>query len=418
MLDALRHHKASSPDRDDAPGRGAHGQTVPAPLAQAFGRQDRDENVSPARRLGLALALVAVTALLVWQVAAMNGLLPAGPFSKLFGAIRTERAHLVPASQSPSRAPQPPGNLPASSTAPPALGRLLQPPSAGSGAGAQEAAKAARPAAAAEPTSAAVPEPRSVNARPPAADEATAPRAASRVPVPPVQIPRPAGARPAGAAAIARSGAGTAGSQPDSYAGPAPVRAPAGETDHFKLALYYQRVGDFENALVHYRAVIAADELNAEAHNNLGVLYQGKGLYDEAIKEFQRATFIDPRYDKAHNNLGVAFMRSGRTDAAIGEFRGLVANDARNVEALTNLALALRAAGRAEEARETLQRALTINGRYAQAHYNLALIYEERSEWQRAIEHFEQFLANAGSESAGLTVDVRARVHSLRAKLQ
>ena len=102
---------------------------------------------------------------------------------------------------------------------------------------------------------------------------------------------------------------------------PAPAPRPAGETDHFKLALYYQRVGDFENALIHYRAVIAADELNAEAHNNLGVLYQGKGLYDEAIHEFQRATFIDPRYDKAHNNLGVALLRSGKTDAAIAEFR-------------------------------------------------------------------------------------------------
>jgi tetratricopeptide (TPR) repeat protein len=63
-------------------------------------------------------------------------------------------------------------------------------------------------------------------------------------------------------------------------------------------------------------------------------------------------------------------------------------------------------------------RALTINGRYPQAHYNLALIYEERTEWQRAIEHFEQFLANAGAESAALTMDVRARVQTLRLKLK
>ena len=95
-----------------------------------------------------------------------------------------------------------------------------------------------------------------------------------------------------------------------------------------------------------------------------------------------------------------------------------MAQDARNVEALTNLALALKAAGRAEEARESLQRVLTINGRYAQAHYNLALLYEERGEWQRAIEHFEQFLTNAGSESAALSVEVRTRVQSLRARLQ
>ena len=98
-------------------------------------------------------------------------------------------------------------------------------------------------------------------------------------------------------------------------------RTPSGEVDHFKLAIYYQRIGDFENALVQYRAVLETNELNAEAHNNLGVLYQDKGLYDEAIREFQRATFIDPHYDKAHNNLGVALLKSGKTDAAVSEFR-------------------------------------------------------------------------------------------------
>jgi hypothetical protein len=45
--------------------------------------------------------------------------------------------------------------------------------------------------------------------------------------------------------------------------------------DHFQLALYYQRSGDFENALLQYRAVLQRDELNGEAHNNLGLLYRG-----------------------------------------------------------------------------------------------------------------------------------------------
>jgi tetratricopeptide (TPR) repeat protein len=64
-----------------------------------------------------------------------------------------------------------------------------------------------------------------------------------------------------------------------------------------------------------------------------------------------------------------------------------------------------------------LQRALGINGRYAQAHYNLALLYDESGELLRAIEHYEQFLTNAGPESAALTVEVRTRVQALRARL-
>ena len=59
-----------------------------------------------------------------------------------------------------------------------------------------------------------------------------------------------------------------------------------------------------------------------------------------------------------------------------------------------------------------------MNNRYPQAHYNLALLYEESGEWQRAIQHYEQFLTHTGSENAALTVEVRARVQTLRTKLQ
>jgi len=91
MLDALRHHKPTPPG-GDASRRGAAGHNVPAPLAQAFGRPQPDESASTGKRLGLALVLVGVTALLLWQVAAMNDLLPAGPFSRLFRPVTAERS--------------------------------------------------------------------------------------------------------------------------------------------------------------------------------------------------------------------------------------------------------------------------------------------------------------------------------------
>jgi Tfp pilus assembly protein PilF len=396
MLDALRHHKASPPDREGTPKRGTAGSGVPAPLAQAFGQEPTDERTAAEKRLGLALLLVAVTALLVWQVAAMNGLLPAGPLSWLLKPAGTDAGLSLSSPTPPSQTALPRGHNPAPAPETAPTGPAARPPAAAVSEGAEtrDIDKAPTRTAAADPV------------RPATRPQIESLAATPAHPRP--QRPQPAGPPPAGVNASATVG----------VRAPIPPAKAAGETDHFKLALYYQRVGDFENALIHYRTVIAADELNAEAHNNLGVLYQGKGLYDEAIKEFQRATFIDPRYDKAHNNLGVALLRSGKTDAAIVEFRGIVSRDPRHVDALSNLALALKAAGRAEEARETLQRVLTINGRHAQAHYNLALIYEERAEWQRAIEHFEQFLANTGSESAALSADVRARVQALRARLQ
>jgi Tfp pilus assembly protein PilF len=414
MLDALHHHKAAPSARDSPSRRGTSADSVPATLAYSAGEEHADRHSTGKR---LAIVLVAVTALLVWQVAAMNGLLPWGVFAR--------RAWLVPDEPSPSAAPvAASARSDRSLQAEPIVPFALE-PAIDTAAGAPSSAGPATPSAdrktgaASSSRTTTVDERGLLPARPgsglPAAPPARPqfPSAGGGVPQAPPASRAPA-TLPSGAA-----GAPAAVRAPTDAAPPPVVfRGPAGETDHFTLALYYQRVGDFENALIHYRAVLAANELNAEAHNNLGVLYQGKGLLDEAIGEFRRATFIDPRYDKAHNNLGVALMRSGKTDAAVTEFRSIVAQDPKSVEALTNLSLALRAAGRAEEARETLQRVLTINGRYAQAHYNLALIYEERGELQRAIDHYEQFLANTGSEGATLSADVRARVQSLRARLQ
>jgi Tfp pilus assembly protein PilF len=378
-LDALRHHKAPTPPAPPAR-RGSLDQSVPATLAFPAAADSSANGSSSGKRLALAVVLVGVTALLVWQVAATNGLVRSRLFPSRPSAVADEPARTLPAPVQPNADRGLPIGPPAAQAPPAAL--------------TGDRSTSARVLPAVEP-------PAAPSARPTV-------KAPAASPAPAVEPP-----------ATGRSTAGPAftGAPPLAPAA-AVTRKPAAETDHFKLALYYQRVGDFENALIHYRAVLAENELNAEAHNNLGVLYQSKGLLGEAVGEFQRATFIDPRYEKAHNNLGVALLRSGKTDAAATEFRSIIARDSRNVEALTNLSLALKAAGRPEEARETLQHVLTLNGRYAQAHYNLALIYEERGESQRAVEHYEQFLANAGSENASLSVDVRARVQVLRARLQ
>ena len=183
--------------------------------------------------------------------------------------------------------------------------------------------------------------------------------------------------------------------------------------DHFRLALFYHRGGDFERALFHYRAVLDRNELNAEAHNNLGLLYQEKGLLAEAVTSFERAINIDEGYAKAHNNLGVVRLSEGKVDAATAEFRLALELDPANVETMVNLALAQKASGGAELGIETLRRALDADARSAPSHYNLALLYEETGDPVRAADHYVQFLEHAGVQHANLAADVRSRLESL-----
>jgi Tfp pilus assembly protein PilF len=192
-----------------------------------------------------------------------------------------------------------------------------------------------------------------------------------------------------------------------------PQTSPAPREDHFGLALYYQRIGDFDSAIAHYRALLEQNDASAEVHNNLGLLYEEHGQRDDAITQFQRAIAIDPNYVKAHNNLGVSLMRASQPVAAASEFRVALGSDPRNVESLVNLALLQKAAGRIADARDLLRRALAIDPRNAGSHYNLAVVDDEGGNAAAAIEHYRAFLRFGSVAHADLVVRVRARLTTL-----
>ena len=113
----------------------------------------------------------------------------------------------------------------------------------------------------------------------------------------------------------------------------------------------YQRLGDFENALINYRQVLQRDDLNVEAHNNLGLLYRDKGLFDDAIQHFQRAIAINPVYARARNNLGVVYLNQRKLENAATQFHAALAIDPKNVESLVNLSTVEKESGRRDQAR-------------------------------------------------------------------
>ncbi len=163
-------------------------------------------------------------------------------------------------------------------------------------------------------------------------------------------------------------------------ADPGEAAGPAAAPNAFDLALYYHRAGDFENALLQYRALLQANELNAQAHNNLGLLYQEKNLLEDSARELQRALLIDPGYATAHMNYGVTLLRQEKLDAAAAEFRTLLSIEPGNADALVDLALVQQAAGNPGLAQATLLRALSMYPKNAAAHYNLAVLYETAGE--------------------------------------
>ena len=183
--------------------------------------------------------------------------------------------------------------------------------------------------------------------------------------------------------------------------------------DHFGLALYYHRAGDFMNALTQYRLALERNDASAEVHNNLGLLYQDGGDTESAMEHFRRAIEIDPRHVSAQNNLGVAYLRDGRLEDASVQFTIALGVDDRNVESLVNLGLVHQAGGRAVEAQALLQRAVDIAPRHPGSHYNLAVVADEEGDVATAVTHYRAFLRFGTVAHPDLVPLVRSRLSEI-----
>jgi tetratricopeptide (TPR) repeat protein len=187
--------------------------------------------------------------------------------------------------------------------------------------------------------------------------------------------------------------------------------------NHFELAVRYHNLGNYEEALKHYLAVLAADEFNVEARNNLGLLYHKRGQTKDAIDQFRRAIAIHPRYVKARSNLGVVLLDAARLAEARAELRAAMTIESRNVDLLVNLALVEKADQHRDQAIELLVRAIGYQRTHGVAHYNVAVLYEEQSALALAYDHYTEFLKYAGPEHGELLSDVQRRLVILKPRL-
>ena len=238
----------------------------------------------------------------------------------------------------------------------------------------------------------------------------------------PVPIDRPSGnVRPSQRADVPTSATVAPPGAPTRPTGwtPAGARASAvtAAEDHFGRAMMYQRLGDFENALVSYRLVLQRDDLNVEAHNNLGVLYRDKGLFDDAVKHFERAIAINPSYARARNDLGVVYLTQRRFDTAATQFHAALAIDPKNIDSMVNLSTVERESGRRDQARAWLTRALDADAGNAGAHYNLGLMEDEAGSRPQALAHYRAFLKYGAADHPALVGEVRKRIADLESKL-
>ena len=183
---------------------------------------------------------------------------------------------------------------------------------------------------------------------------------------------------------------------------------------HFNLGVYYQKLGNIDNAVQEYEAVLALDPNNAEAHNNLGVIYREKNELDKAAKHYQFVVSLNPAMEEAHNNLGVIYYLKGNYREAGAEYRKALELNPGNLKSLINIGLVYKSQGQTKKAIEVMEDVLLEDTFQTEAHYNLAILYEEMGHQEMAAWHYTLFIRNADSDYSELKEVVKTHIKELR----
>jgi tetratricopeptide (TPR) repeat protein len=166
---------------------------------------------------------------------------------------------------------------------------------------------------------------------------------------------------------------------------------------HIQLAQIASEQGERKAAVKHYERALELDPTNAAAHLNLGRLLSALGDLDSALVHLRRAAELDPGLAGADDVLAATLVASGNGPAAIEILERRVAGDPTDAEARFQLAAALGQGGRIEDALASLEEAKRLapspaSPQAAIAHHRIGLGLRERSEHQRALEHFDRAL--------------------------
>ena len=117
---------------------------------------------------------------------------------------------------------------------------------------------------------------------------------------------------------------------------------------HNNLAVLFERRGELDNAISHYRQTINIQSSSgqarhsmglARAHTSLAAAFLGKGQIDDAIAQAEAALKLQPRLADAYTALGDAFLQKQAMGEAIIHYEKTLELAPDSIVALNNLAL-------------------------------------------------------------------------------
>src|SRR6185312_528249 len=140
-----------------------------------------------------------------------------------------------------------------------------------------------------------------------------------------------------------------------------------------QAGIAYLKQGRAEEALLSFRAAVAADPKDAVSHDYIGVILGETGKLNDAIGEFEQASNLDPTLPDPHFHLGVAYQQIGRPSDAIFQYQEALRLNPALIEARYGLSAICAKIGDLDGAIYQLRELFKLAPDFGEAHYNLGL---------------------------------------------
>ncbi len=128
------------------------------------------------------------------------------------------------------------------------------------------------------------------------------------------------------------------------------------------------------------------------AHNNLGAYYDRQGDYDNAMKHYEQSVKLNPMAESTQDNLGIIYYKKGFNDKAVICYQNALALNSEYTDALNNLGIVYAKQGKLAEAVEKFNKVIEISPEHQSVHKNLGLVYQMMKDDMQALICWKKYL--------------------------
>lgn len=163
--------------------------------------------------------------------------------------------------------------------------------------------------------------------------------------------------------------------------------SPENESAIYEIAYCYERIGDFDKCIEYYNMYIDNNPYSFTAWYNLGNIYFLKNNIEKALWAYDYSVIINPDFSSAHFNMGNTYMQIGEYQKALVSYSKCLEIDGDDALTMAYLAEAYERLERYDEALDYYEQSKEINPEIAEPWLGIGIIKELQGFTTEAIQY-------------------------------